>query len=114
MGAEMKAGVFGNHASQGTRITATSLATPFTESAGSDDVAFVGDASLYLTYRLNYQLNLKLGYNMLYADGLAMGGENFNATPPNVLLAGSARETTLNDNGSVFYTGASIGLEYNW
>jgi hypothetical protein len=114
MGAETKVGVFGNHASQGTRIDATSLATPFTESAGSDDVAFVGDASLYLTYRINYQLYLKLGYNFLYADGLAMGGENFNPTPPNVLLAGSGRQATINDNGSIFYTGASIGVEYNW
>ena len=114
LGAESKFGVYGNHASQGTRLTATSLGTPFLESAGSDDVAFVSDASVYLTYRLSYQLNLKLGYNMLYADGLALGGENFNPTPPNVLLAGSTREATLNDNGSVFYTGASIGMEYNW
>jgi hypothetical protein len=114
MGAEGKFGLFGNHASQGTRLTATSLPTPFTESAGSDDVAFVGDASLFMTYRISQQFNLKVGYNMLYADGLAMAGENFNPTPPDVFLAGSNRETTLNDNGSVFYTGASIGMEYNW
>jgi hypothetical protein len=114
LGAEGKVGVYGNHSSQGTRITATSLGVPFTESAKSNDVAFVSDASLYLTYRLSYQLNLKLGYNFLYADGLALGGENFNATPPNVFLAGSNRQPTLNDNGSVFYSGASIGMEYNW
>jgi hypothetical protein len=114
LGAEGKAGVFGNHASQGTRLTATSLGTPFLESAGSNDVAFVSDASVYLTYRINYQLNLKLGYNMLYADGLALGGENFNPAPPNVFFAGTNRQPTLNDNGSVFYTGASIGMEYNW
>jgi hypothetical protein len=115
MGAETKFGVFGNHASQGTRLTATSLGgVPFTESAGSDDVAFVGDASVFLTYRINYQLNLKLGYNALYADGLALGGENFNPTPPNVLLPGSSRVASINDNGSIFYTGASIGMEYNW
>jgi hypothetical protein len=114
MGAEGKVGVFGNHASQGTRLTATSLPTPFTEAAISNDVAFVSDASLFLTYRINYQLNLKLGYNFLYADGLAMAGENFNATPPNVLLAGSRRQATINDNGNILYTGASIGFEYNW
>jgi len=114
LGAEGKFGVYGNHASQGTRLTATSLGTPFLESAGSNDVAFVSDAAVYLTYRLNYQLNLKLGYNMLYADGLALGGENFNPAPPNVVFPGSSRHATLNDNGSVFYTGASIGMEYNW
>jgi hypothetical protein len=107
-------GVFGNHASQGTVITATSLATPYTESIGSDDVAFVGDTSLYLTYRLSQQFNLKLGYNFLYADGLALGGENFNAAPPNAFLPTSDRQAMINDNGSILYTGASIGMEYNW
>jgi hypothetical protein len=113
-GVEGKAGIYGNHASQGTRITATTLQVPFTEEAGSDDVAFVGDASMYLTYRINYQLNLKLGFNMLYADGLALGAENFNATPPNVFVMGAGRSPTINDNGSVLYTGGSIGVEYNW
>lgn len=114
LGVEGKMGVFGNHASQGTVITATSLATPYTESIGSDDVAFVGDTSLYLTYRLSQQFNLKLGYNFLYADGLALGGENFNAAPPNAFLPSSDRQAMINDNGSILYTGASIGMEYNW
>lgn len=113
-GVEGKFGVYGNHASQGTRITATSLVTPFTESAGSNDVAFVGDASMYLTYRINYQLNLKLGYNVLFADGLAMAAEQFNPAPPNTFTGGNDRVATLNDNGHVWYTGASIGMEYNW
>jgi len=114
MGVEGKVGIYGNHSSQGTRIAATTLAVPYTESAGSDDVAFVGDTSFYLTYRINYQLNLKVGYNILFVDGLSLAAENFNSTPPNVFFAGSNRTPTNNDNGNILYTGASIGLEYNW
>jgi len=113
-GVEGKAGIFGNHSSQGTRLTATSLATPYTESAGSNDVAFVGDTSLYMTYRVNYQLNLKIGYNFLFVDGLTLAAENFNPTPPNVFVSGAGRVPRLNDNGNVFYSGASFGVEYNW
>lgn len=113
-GTEGKMGVFGNHSSQGTRITATSLTVPFTESVTDNDLAFVSDASLYLTWRINYQLNLKLGYNFLYVNGVSLATENFNPEPPQLFVQGSGRTAQLNDNGSVFYHGASLGVEYNW
>jgi len=103
-GGEFKAGIYGNHSSQGTKFTATSLIVPYTESAGSNDVAFVSDAAFYITWRINYQLNLKLGYNFLYVDGLTLAAENFNKTPPATFVNGSGRVPTLNDNGNVFYT----------
>jgi hypothetical protein len=114
LGGEFKAGVYGNHSSQGSRFTATSLAVPYTESAGSNDVAFVSDAALFVTWRINYQLNLKIGYNFLFVDGLTLASENFNKTPPSTFVNGSGRVATLNDNGNVFYNGYSLGFEYNW
>jgi hypothetical protein len=114
LGTEGKVGVYGNNASQHTALTATSLGVPYTETASSNDVAFVGDASVYLTYRISYQFNLKVGYNFLFVDGLALGAENFNAAPPNTFMMGSNRVASLNDNGNVFYSGASVGFEYNW
>jgi hypothetical protein len=113
-GVEGKAGVFGNHSSQGTVISATSLAVPFTEVFTDNDVALLSDAAFYLTWRVNYQFNLKFGYNFLYADGVSLATENFNPTPPLVFVGGTGREATLNDNGDVFYHGASLGVEYNW
>jgi hypothetical protein len=113
-GFEGKAGLFGCRDSQTTRITATSLAVPYVETAGSNDLAFLGDAAFYLTYRVNYQINLKFGYNFLYVDGVALATENFNSRPPNAFVNGSNRVALLNDNGNLFYHGASVGLEYNW
>jgi hypothetical protein len=113
-GVEGKAGVYGNHTQQGTRIDATTLALPYTEDIVDNDVAFVGDAAFYLTYRLSQQFNLKFGYNFLYVDGVSLATENFNPEPPNVFFAGTSRTPQLNDNGSVFYHGASVGVEYNW
>jgi hypothetical protein len=77
-------------------------------------VAFLGDAAFMATYRLNQQFNLKFGYNFLYVDGLVLATENFNTTAPAVFVGGTNRPTRLNDNGDVFYHGASVGMEYNW
>jgi Putative beta barrel porin-7 (BBP7) len=114
MGMEGKVGVFGNHCSQGTELTATTLANRYLESVTHNDVSFVADAQMMMTYRLNYQFNLKFAYNFLFAEGVALASENFNVTPPDLLLNGSNRTAQLNDNGDIFYHGASIGLEYNW
>lgn len=116
IGAEGKVGVYGNHAQQGSRISTFSpaLATVYNEAVKENDVAFVGDAALMMTYRINYQFNIKLGYNFLYVEGVTLATENYNSTPPSVLGGGATRTPSINDNGSVFYHGASGGLEYNW
>jgi hypothetical protein len=113
-GMEGKIGVYGNHASQSSVITATTLVDPYTESRGSDGVALVSDASFMATYRLSQKFAFKAAYNLLYMDGVALAGENFNATPPQVFFAGANRQPTINNNGNIFYSGWSGGLEYNW
>jgi hypothetical protein len=114
LGMEGKVGVYGNHGQQDTTIVGTTLAVPYTEGLVSNDVAFLGDAAFMATYRLNQQFNLKFGYNFLYVDGLVLATENFNTTAPAVFVGGTNRPTRLNDNGDVFYHGASVGMEYNW
>jgi hypothetical protein len=115
LGCEGKAGIFGNHASQGTTITATSLQLPFEETVKVDDVAFVGNIDLMMTYRINYNWTFKFGYQFLFVDGVALASENFNPTPPAVFVGGTAiREPTINDNGNVFYHGLMAGLEFMW
>jgi len=117
LGCEGKAGIFGNHASQGTTITATSLVTPFAETAKVDDVAFVGNIDLMMLYRINYNWTFKLGYQFLFVDGVALASENFNPTPPAVFAGvpgNIIRQPTINDNGNVFYHGLMAGLEFMW
>jgi hypothetical protein len=116
IGGEVKAGVYCNNVGQNSSIGATSLGTPFLENGHSNDVAFVGDATVMMTYRINYQWNVKVGYQFLYADGVALASENFNPTPPAIFFPppGVNRTVAINDNGSVFYHGLQVGLEFTW
>ncbi len=116
LGGEAKVGVYGNNIGQNTSISATSFGTPFLENGHASDVAFVGDATLMMTYRINYQWTAKLGYHFLYADGVALASENFNPTPPVIFFPspGVNRTVDINDNGHVFYHGLQVGLEFMW
>ncbi|MFN0019484.1 MAG: hypothetical protein ACKVP0_14585 [Pirellulaceae bacterium] len=116
VGGEAKVGVYGNNAGQNNVITATSFAAPFQENGHTQDVAFVGDATAMMTYRFNYQWAGKLGYQVLYADGVALATENFNSTPPAIFFPppGVNRTVAMNDNGHVFYHGFQAGLEFMW
>jgi hypothetical protein len=115
IGGEAKVGVYGNHAGQNTILT-TTAGSLFQESGDTEDVAFVGDVTAMMTYRLNYQWTAKLGYQFLYADGVALASENFNPTPPAIFFPapGVNRTFSMNDNGHVFYHGLMVGLEFMW
>ncbi|MCO6457532.1 MAG: BBP7 family outer membrane beta-barrel protein [Pirellulaceae bacterium] len=112
-GGEIKAGIFGNHAEQWTTIAAAELNEPLTEMLASDDVAFISEAELTVTWRLNYHWSIRGGYHFLFVDGVALGAENFNTTAPFVQGQGE-RVAFINDNGNVFYHGFTLGLEWMW
>lgn len=116
IGGEVKAGVYGNHMVVNSTINTSNLGQTFTENLKQNDVAFVGNLDAYMTYRLNYQWTLKLGYQFLYVDGVALAGENFNEVPPDIFVPppGVSRVAQVNDNGSLFYHGFSAGLEFMW
>ena len=113
-GMEGKIGVYGNHATQNSAISATSLNTPFLENRAAQGVALVTDAAFMATYRMSQQFTFKAAYNMLFVDGVALASENFNSTPPDVFFNGAGRVATVNTNGNVFYSGFSGVLEFNW
>ena len=121
IGADIKAGVYGNYAVQNTNVLATTTtpaaATTFNESVHANDVAFVGDANFYFNWRLGPHWTIRAGYNFLFIDGVALGSENFNTAPPNILSGGVSTQTrvpTINDNGNAFYHGGFGGVEYMW
>lgn len=104
-GGELQAGVYGNHA--GVNTTAGSNALPgtiFRERLVTNDVAFIGQANLQTTYRINYQWTARAGYHFLYVDGVALAPENFNTVPPNINNPFRPRVPLINDNGNVFST----------
>ena len=115
VGAEAKAGVFVNRADQETKIYANDIDGPVLfalEHVSKESAAMVTQADVMLTWRLNPNFTFRAGYQFLYADGVALAPENFNATAP---FAGNGdRFPSINDNGHVFFHGSTFGLEYLW
>ncbi len=120
MGAELKAGIYGNHARQNTKLLAGSAGTTILDSlenATANEAALVSEANLMALYRINHKWTVKAGYSFMFIDGVALGIENFNPEPPTFSGAPGfvvRRTPFINTGGNVFYHGATLGLEYMW
>lgn len=111
LGSELKAGIYGNRAKQRTTINAQTLALPIEERAERDSAAFLAEANLSATWRVNQHLTARGGYTLVYIDGVALAPENFNGEPP---FVSGARTVFINDNGDLFLHGFTAGLEWMW
>ncbi|MBC8354091.1 MAG: BBP7 family outer membrane beta-barrel protein [Planctomycetes bacterium] len=121
IGADIKAGVYGNYANQATNILATTTVpaagTTFTENDNRNDISLIADANLYFMWRLGPHWSVKAGYNFLFLDGVALAPENFNGVAPNIFTGGvptASRVSTVNDNGNIFYHGGFGSIEWMW
>lgn len=110
-GGEAKVGLFGNHAEQRTTIAVSELDGLLVEEEASDDVAFISEAQLTVTWRLSQHWTLRGGYHVLFIEGVALAPENFNEAPP---FIDGERVPFINDNGNAFYHGFTGGLEWAW
>ena len=119
VGGEFQAGVYGNHANMVNTLS-TNLIPPGTfghmlsEKVTDTQVAFIGQANLLATYRLNYQWTIRTGYQFLFVDGVALAAENFNPVPLGTNNPFRPHVPNINVNGDVFYHGWNVGLEYMW
>jgi len=124
IGADLKAGIYGNYANQSTLIEATTTNPAQTnfyrEDVDGNDLAMIAEANLMWIYHLGPHWTVRAGYTLLYLEGVALAPENFNATPPNILTpAGggafnSTRVPTISDGGNAFYHGGFAGVEWVW
>jgi hypothetical protein len=121
VGGEGKFAVLGNHANIDNTISVTGVPVPltFTEEQVVGDVSFLGDLAAYVTYRLNYNWTAKVGYQVLYLEGAALAGENFNPGPPAIFTPAVAgpvpvRTAFVREDGNVFYHGFTATMEYMW
>lgn len=100
-----KAGVFGNFADN--QFTSTIVGGNAT--SGST-VSFVGEVNLSLSYQLNDRWTARAGYMVLWIDGVALAGEAAATT----VQAPGGTSSPAPLNGSVWYQGATFGLEYSF
>jgi hypothetical protein len=101
-----KGGIFGNDADNDFALNQTvgpDLA--FTTEKG--DVAFMGDIAFLGRYRLNDNVSLNSGYQLLWFDGVALASEQIFAT--NVVTGGG-----IDTDGFVFYHGALLSMDIIW
>lgn len=112
VGADVKAGLFGNRASQRTVVAAQSLANNVVETFESQQVALVSEANFTGLWRVNQHWTVRAGLQVLYIDGVALAAENVNFQPP--FGVNPTRTPFINANGNIFYHGATMGLEYMW
>jgi hypothetical protein len=112
VGGEVKTGIYGNQAVQNTNIASGSLNTR--EHADTGAASFVGDARVMAIWQVRPSFSITGGYQVLVLDGVALGVENFNATPP--MGNPSARENSvfIDNNGTAFYHGFFAGAEWMW
>ena len=117
VGMETKAGIFGNAARQTTNIWGIDGQVDYRflpeERIDRSRVSFVGEVSAMATYRLNPNFTIRGGYQLLFIDRLALARQNFNPDIPE-LLDPQVRTAVLDDRGSVFYDGFTIGAEWMW
>jgi hypothetical protein len=117
VGGEIKAGIFGNDATQRTSILADSISPAQIEEAHDSKASFVGEVDLMATYRVNHKFTIRGGFMLLYTEGVALGTENFNSAPPlsfGPVATAPERVVTINTGGNAFWHGWTIGGEYMW
>ena len=111
IGTDIKAGIYGNSAKQGTVVRSTGLNNDVIEFADSDEAAFVGEFGIFLMHQIHPLVKIRGGYSLLVVDGVALATENFNPESP---FTGADRTVSINDNGNAFYHGGLLGLELGW
>lgn len=110
---ESKAGIYANMSSQRTQISSSAVAgggLPV-EAATRNDVAFASEAIGALTYDCCSWLSLRLGYSLLFVNGLALAPENFVSQPTPGRGAVPRSPAIVNNHGGILYHGGSVGLE---
>ena len=104
-----KAGIFGNDGSQSQTITDFPSGFFLRDSGNirGGNVAFVGDINLSAAYYLNDVWTLRVGYNLLWIEGVALAQNqlDFTDTP--------SSGTTLRTAG-FFAHGVNVGLQAGW
>jgi hypothetical protein len=102
-----KAGVYGNDADALTTTAGIIGPLPLIAATGGQ-ASFVGEVGLNARYRWTDRLTLIGGYNVLWITGVALAPEQLATTNITTGLA------AVNSDGSLFYHGANLGLEYAW
>jgi hypothetical protein len=104
------AGIFGSDASQTQSVTDfPNFPLRPTVSSSTGGVAFVGGANLSGLYALNDTWNARVGYNLLWIEGVALAPDQLDFD-----FAAAPSGNQISNGGGVFLHGVNVGLEARW
>ena len=103
-----KAGVFDNVAQQNYLLQVPYLGGSQQLASSRDQAAFLGQAGVVATYALTKRLAFRASAEAMWLTGVALAPEQISA----VGLRTSS--DTIDTNGTVFYYGGGLGLEYRF
>jgi hypothetical protein len=105
-----KAGLLGNAQEQiqSPLIDFTGFQQRPALSTTGGQVSFIGDINTSLVYRLTDVWGIRVGYNLIWIDGLALAPNQFDFS----VTENSG--TRLVSGGGIFMHGANLGLEARW
>jgi hypothetical protein len=103
-----KIGVFYNASDQNSNLFDPASFDNLSAVAGRSHAAFLGELGLMGTYQLTTHVALHGGYQVMWIEGVALAPRQI---PLTNLGAGTADMET---SGSLFYHGATVGLDVTW
>ncbi|MCX5656740.1 MAG: Lpg1974 family pore-forming outer membrane protein [Candidatus Omnitrophica bacterium] len=107
----IKVGGYCNHASESTGVSIAKIV--YKSGVSTNHAAFVGEAGLQCKYQVTSRLTLKLGYEALWLDGVALAPgqiqETYSTFAPVTVTARG-----VNSDSNVLFQGATAGLEFSF
>ncbi|MFA6355947.1 MAG: Lpg1974 family pore-forming outer membrane protein [Candidatus Omnitrophota bacterium] len=104
----VKAGGYWNHASESTGVSIQKKV--YESNARTDHAAFVGEAGLRCKYQVTKSMALKLGYEMLWLEGVALAPGQIEKTYCAYNPISVTAQGVNTDSGTLFH-GVTAGLE---
>ncbi|MDB4862588.1 hypothetical protein OAI33_04805 [Pirellulaceae bacterium] len=106
-----KVGVYGNRIKQDSSYLATSINPAVVSDQETERASFVLEAGAMANWRVNQNLTVRAGYQVLLLDGVALASDQFSNNPPFVQPLPAS---VVVDDGELIYTGFNFGVEWMW
>ncbi|PHS00733.1 MAG: hypothetical protein COA78_23555 [Blastopirellula sp.] len=110
-------GVYGATNKQNTAISLTGGSNAVVnETIQQKRGSMLVEAGTFGNFRINSRASVKIGYQALYVNGvaLAIDGYNFDTNAGGLPAALAGRSPFMDDNGAALYHGATAGFEMVW
>lgn len=108
LSASPKIGIYGNQCLSQWNDGVPAGTIQNTNSIFRNQVAFAGELSATLGYRVSKRCTLQAGYQLLWLNGIGVAADQA------AVLSADSIATGLNSSGSAFYHGALAGVNFAW